>query len=237
MTGTQFEPSFLSGFPSFGTEDIITDGSFIVGHDPDFLRLRRVGGVGVLRNFYYMIARVAEAPPGENTIEQLYLFDGNNPTPAFKLTTHGLSGNPVVEPGATINCVTPSKVESKVAYILSKSPSAVVNQELIMQDLDAYAVPKRVPDLGSGFTFDRLITFGSIHWLDSVPGGFVFMEGATPRPAGSPSTDGISVSTDVRNPIDAIPYFFDVLESDTVYKIVADPNPGLMRSGIIWNVE
>ncbi|MBI4882342.1 MAG: hypothetical protein HY812_22170 [Planctomycetes bacterium] len=245
VTGTEFEPYFGGALPTIGAPNIATNVGPITEPTPGYLRLRRVGGAGVLKDFYYFTARLANAVAGEETIEHLFLFDGSNPGPALRISNYGLSSTPIaVTAGTTIENVVPSKVEPKVAYILNRGGAATtVTHEVIVQDLAAYATPVQIPDPDNNPStppeFNRLITFGSIHWLSSTPAGLVFAAGSVLRPAssGTGSTDGVGGGDDSRNPINASPYFYSFLEPTFERKLTYDAAGSNRRAVFIWNVK
>ncbi len=243
VTGTSFEETPGAGKPPFGTPDLLTNSGFFNEQVPSYVRVRRVGGAGALANFYYFSSRLRTGPPGENNIENLFLFDGNNPGPALRLTAFGTTTTPIaVENGATITSVTPSQIEPKVAYVLNRTGKVQdPRQEVVMQDLNAFGDPLRLPDNGGVQpAFNRAITAGSLRWLSGFPSGLVYMAGSLPKIASptAPSTDGQTTSVpDAYNPVDATPFFVDPLSPAFERKFVADPAVGQFRSGMIYNVK
>ncbi|MFG0318168.1 MAG: hypothetical protein ACF8XB_12915 [Planctomycetota bacterium JB042] len=239
VNGNEFESVFGAEPPAFGTKDLITNTGFFNEQIPNFFRIRRVGGQGILKNFYYMIGRYADGSAG--TTEHLFLFDGANPGPALQLTNYSATSSPIsVSGNPTITSITPSKVEPKVAYVLNEvGQNGLAQQELIVQDLNNFGVPVRIPvEASAQPDFDRAITAGSIHWLPYLPGGLVYSAGSTPRPnsGGTPITDGLTAGDDARNPIDATPYFFNFLDPETETPIAAPPAL-TSRSAMIWGLS
>lgn len=238
--GKEFERSLDLGPPAFGTIELKTDATAAVEPTPGFFRLRRVGGNGGLRNWYYLCGRLVSYPSGDANIEQLFLFDGNNPGPALRLTNFSTSGTPfVVGNGSTITSVTPSKTEAKVAFILNRNDATTAaTQNLIVLDLDQFAIPVALPDPSANVVWNKAFTGGSIHWVPDAPAALVYSRGSVVRPSGSGAgaTDGVFTSQDPYNPIDAAPYFYTFLEDGVESPLATAPAGNNRRSVFIWGL-
>lgn len=240
VTGNEFESVYGAVPPAFGAPNLISNSGFFNEQQPNFFRVRRVGGSGILKDFYYMIGRLADNSTA--AAEHLFLFDGANPGPALQLTNYGPTSTPIstVGLGAVITSITPSQVEPKVAYILNETGQLhLAKEEVIVQDLNNFGVPVRIPVQGpTQPAFNRAITEGSLHWLPYIPGGLVYSAGTQVKPSssGQPATDGLSTGDDVRNPIDATPYFFNFL-TPAAERPIAAPSALASRSAMIWAVK
>lgn len=216
VTGIEFEPAPGVAPPTVGAPSIKTNVAF--GEQlPDFYRVRRFGGDGVLRNFYALTARLAAAAPGEQNIESLFVFDGENPGAALRLTAYSQTTSPIaVGPNTTIRSVTPNPIDGRIAFVLDlDGMAATADQELVQIDLASFGATSLVP--AAPLTYDRAIAAGSLTWLPTTPAGLVWVEGTSPRPAGS--TDGISVGASVDAPPDATPWFVDLSDPGVAWPL------------------
>lgn len=235
VTGNEFEPSFGAPVPGFGAPNIVV-GGFLSEKTANGLFVRRAGGTGPLADFYFMTATVKDEGAGQH----LFAFDGTDPGPAVRLTQYSSTSSPIAasdKPG--IRNVTVSPHDAKVAYVLQfevtkpKDP----NHELVVQDLNHFAVPMRIPD--GAVTFDRAVLGGGVRWIPGVPGGLVYAAGHTPRPksGGVPATDGVTTDQDPFNPIDPGVFFVDFLDPSTEVPLVPALGANEFRQVAIYGVK
>lgn len=237
ISGNEFEPFFLAGKPITFTEDMIGRGNvFTEGLAIDH-QLRHLGGSGPFATFYAMIGRKPNPiDAAELDIDQLMLFDADNPGPGVYLTSFSTSSSPIaVSAGARMSNIIPSLTEPKIAFALDRDGTAATfNQDVIVVDLENFGNPIRVTS--GGAAFGKLLTRGSMHFLPTSPQALVYAFGTIARPAGG-SIDGNSALTaaDPNNPIDAsaFTYRFDTATSSP---IAPDPTAGFRRGVMVWGV-
>lgn len=237
ISGDEFEPFFQSGKPITFTEDMVGRGNvFTEGLAIDH-QLRHLGGSGPFATFYALIGRKSNPiDSAELDIDQLMLFDADNPGPGVYLTSFSPTSSPIaVNTGARMSNIIPSLTEPKIAFALDKDGSgASFNQDVIVIDLENFGNPIRVTS--GGAAFGKLLTRGSMHFLPTSPQALVYAFGTIARPAGG-SIDGNSALTaaDPNNPIDAsaFTYRFDTATSSP---LAPDPTPGFRRGVMVWGV-
>lgn len=232
VTGTEFPEQPGGPLPTIGTLNLIGDGSSNTeGTVGRYLDLRRIGGTGPFANFAYFKARIL----GGGSIDQLWFFDLNNPAPALQLTNFADgSGQIPVSGFAAITSITPSPVAPKVAFVLDKDgiTNTSTLQDLVLLDLASFGALKRVPNNAPAFT--RLITEGSIQFLDSGPEGMFYVSGSIPRGAGT--LDGVTITTEPTNPIDATAFFHRLDSPSTLFPIAPDAG-AFRRAAYIYGVK
>ncbi|MCC7172765.1 MAG: PD40 domain-containing protein [Planctomycetes bacterium] len=237
ISGNEFEPFFQAGTPITFTEDMVGRGNvFTEGLAIDH-QLRHLGGSGPFATFYALIGRKSNPiDAAELDIDQLMLFDADNPGPGVYLTSFSPSSAPIaVNTGARMSNVIPSLTEPKIAFALDRDGTAATfNQDVIVVDLENFGNPIRVTS--GGAAFGKLLTRGSMHFLPTAPQALVYAFGTIARPAGG-SIDGNSSLTaaDPNNPIDAsaFTYRFDTATSSP---IAPDPTVGFRRGVMVWGV-
>ncbi|MFG0316083.1 MAG: hypothetical protein ACF8XB_02325, partial [Planctomycetota bacterium JB042] len=219
VTGDAFEPS-PGVAPPPGAPSIRTDAGLFQEQTPDFYRVRRIGGGGVFEDLYLLTARLTDAPPGEQSIESLFLFDGANPSAAMRLTAFSPTSSPIaVGPQTRIRSVTPNPVDGRIALVLDLDGSReTADQELIQIDLSSFGAISRLP--AGPIAYDRAIAAGSLTWLPSTPAGLVWVEGTAPRPAAT--TDGVPTAASVDLPIDGNAWFLDLSDPTGPWPLRAD---------------
>ena len=241
VTGTELEPRWGSPPPSHGAPDVKLIVQSGVEQTAGGMRIRRIGGTGVLKDWYFMTALLSDAPTPVALMEQLFMFDGSHPGPALKLTHYGTAMSPftVLNNSRIVN-VTPSRSDAKVGYIVNNGGSIYVStQALIVQDLGSYGTPVCVPNPGSVPVFNKSYAAGSLHWRKVLPSGLVYVRGTVVRPTGigAGSTDGIATGIDVYNPIDASPYFFTFEKPTLETAITVAAGGANRRASFIWGVR
>lgn len=236
VTGTEFAPKFGLAKPTTGAPDVMGLGGLVSAPVASFHQTRRVGGEGPFANFYYMVSQLSNPTnPLAKGMDQLWMFDGNLPAPAIQLTNFAVGSSPVpsLVGGRILNPI-PSKTEFKVAFIFDQDglAAATILQDLFYIDLASFGALTRVPTTATPFT--RLITRGTIHFLPTGPDALLYASGSIPR--GSGVIDGVSVSTDPINPIDASPFFFRFDTPTVVTKIAPDAAGSNRRAAYIYGV-
>lgn len=237
VTGKEFEPFFQSGVPITFTEDMIGRGNLFTEGLAFDHQLRHLGGSGPFSTFYAMIGRKASPlVAAELDIDQILLFDADNPGPGVYLTSFSTSSSPIaVNTGARMSNLIPSLTEPKIAFALDRDGvGASFNQDVMVIDLENFGNPIRVTS--GGAAFGKLLTRGSMHFLPTSPQALVYAFGTIARPS-TGSIDGNSALTtaDPNNPIDAsaFTYRFDTATSSPV---APDPTVGFRRGVMVWGV-
>jgi hypothetical protein len=209
VTGTEFPPAAGMPPPPFGAPDMSAGGGAFADSVPEYHRVRRIGGSGTYRDYMLMVGQIANAAAPQANVDQLWLFDPEQPGPAILLTSFSTSASsPLpVAAGMRLTNPTPSASEPKILITVDSdgpngSPTSL--QDLVLLDLATFALPQRVPATAAPFT--RLIAGGSARFFPSAPAAIVWVSGTRPRPAGF--TDGGGVGVDLANPTDASPFFY-----------------------------
>ena len=237
VTGTEFAALPSQSPPTNGTDDIVGDGSGAIDGSSTYLKLRRVGGDGPFADFAYMRARYADTGVGgehddKRNIDQLWLFDLNNPAPAFVLTDfRENAGDIPVQTFASITDIIPSQAQGKVAFVLDPDGAGGMLRDLLLTDLEAFGATRRIPN--NATPFSRLITAGSLHFTPNDPPGLMYASGSVPR--GSGLIDGVSVTSDPTNPIDATAYFHRFDQQGNIFPITSDAGAGNRRAVFLWS--
>ncbi|MBL8766538.1 MAG: PD40 domain-containing protein [Planctomycetes bacterium] len=237
ITGNEFEPFFLAGKPITFSEDMIGRANLFTEGLAFDHGLRHLGGSGPFSTFFVMNGRKsAPIDSAELDIDQILLFDADNPGPGVYLTSFSTSSSPVaVSTGARMSNVIPSLTEPKIAFALDRDGvGATFTQDVMVIDLENFGNPIRVTS--GGAAFGKLLTRGSMHFLPTAPQGLVYAFGTVARPAGG-SIDGNSSLTaaDPNNPIDASAFTYR-FDSATSSPIAANPTPGFRRGVMVWGV-
>ncbi len=245
--GTEFAPLPNLSPPATGAPFLYGSGTFLLENQADYYQPRRIGGTGPLKDYYYMIGRLAGLPGGDPRLDtdQLFLFDGANPGPALQLTNYGTNSSPLACAfSSRIRNIIPSQTQNRVAFILDNggtpTAGAGLNQELVVLDLDNFGTQIRVPSTAGVFT--QCIAAGSTHWLPTSPEGLVYAAGTVQRGANA-IVDGTSDSNpDPFNPIDTTAYFYRFatgISPETNTAIAAAPtgNPVNRRLAHVFTVK
>ncbi len=240
ITGKEFAPYDGLPIPTVGTQDTKTDGSLTLESYPEYHKFRRVGGSGPFKDYLFYTAQLANLQAGDprDNIDQLFMFDPDNPAPAVQVTGFfNGSGSPwAVRTGARISNVLPSATEAKVLIVVDNGDSSGAPdnlQDLLMLDLSSFGTPQRIPSTATAFS--RIIMAGSTSFFPSSPSGIVFSSGTVPRPAGS-TLDGFATTfVDNGNPLDATPFFYRSVAPTGLFAI--EPLVTNSRAALILNVK
>lgn len=240
VTGTEFEPFEGAPAPSTGTSDTTLGATLFSDVMADSMKLRRLGGDGALADFYAFVSQTANLPTNDPraNIDQLYLFDAENPGPALRLTDFhvGGSGTLGVRGGARIVEVVPNAASGEVLYVVDNGDSvgAIDNlQDVFLADLSALSAPARIPAAVPAYS--RVVARGSTKFYPGDFGGVFFSAGATPRSVGA-TLDGFAQPTaDFGNALDSTAYFVRTLSPSVVQPIV--PQTTASRSANVISVR